>query len=84
VCLAVPAKIVSLEPNGLAEVEISGVRQKASVELVPEAELGSYVLIHAGFAISVLDPEEAAETLSLFREMAEAAEAETAGESRGT
>lgn len=80
-CLAVPAKIVSLEPSGLAEVEISGVRQKASVELVPEAELGSYVLIHAGFAISVLDPEEAAETLSLFREMAEAAEAETAGES---
>jgi hydrogenase expression/formation protein HypC len=84
VCLAVPAKIVSLEADGSAEVEIGGVRQRASIELVPEAEIGSYVLIHAGFAISVLDPEEAEETLNLFREMAEAAEAEIAEGSRGS
>ncbi len=72
-CLAIPAKVISVEPGGLAMIEIEGVRHKASVELVPEAEVGSYVIVHAGFAISVLDQEEAQGTLKLFQEMAEMA-----------
>jgi len=71
VCLAIPAKVIAIESDGIAEVDIEGVRQKASVELVPEIEVGSYVLIHAGFALSVLDTDEAEETLKVFREVTE-------------
>ena len=82
-CLAIPARIVELEGDR-AVVDAMGNRYKTRTTLTPEVKLGDIVLIHAGFAISVLDPEEAAETLSLFREMAEAAEAERAGESQDT
>ena len=78
-CLAIPAKVIAIESNGMAEVDIEGVRQKASVELVPEAELGSYVLIHAGFALSVLDADEAEETLDIFRRVTETMAAEDQG-----
>lgn len=69
-CLAVPAKIVSIDGN-LAEVEIAGVVRKAGLDLVPEARLGDYVLVHAGFAIQVIDEEEAGKTLELFKEIME-------------
>ena len=55
-------------------VVISGVRRKISIALTPEAEVGHYVLIHAGYAIGVLDEEEARESLKLFEEMAAFAE----------
>lgn len=71
-CLAIPAKVISIEPDGLATIDIEGVRQSASIELVPDTAVGQYVLVHAGFALSTLDEEEAEETLKLFREMAEA------------
>jgi hydrogenase expression/formation protein HypC len=70
-CLAIPALIKSI--NGQqAEVDIEGVTRDASLQLTPEAKVGDYVLLHTGYAISVIDPEEAEETLKLLREMSEA------------
>lgn len=68
-CLAVPALIRSIEGQ-IAQVEISGVRHAVSLTLTPEAQVGQYVIVHTGFAISVLDEQEALETLSLFAQMA--------------
>lgn len=67
-CLAVPGRIISLKSGG-AEVDFNGVRRAVSLDLVPEAKKGEYVLVHAGFAIQVLEPKEAAETLKLFEEI---------------
>lgn len=67
-CLAVPAQVISIEGQE-AEIDLSGVRRRISVALTPEARVGDYVLIHAGFAISVLDEKEALETLALFEEL---------------
>jgi hydrogenase expression/formation protein HypC len=64
-CLAVPGKIVSIE-DSLAEVDLAGTIWKASLLLVPDARIGDYVLIHAGFAIQVLDEDDALETLKLL------------------
>lgn len=67
-CLAIPARVTSIEGN-IALVEMAGVTREASVMLLPEAQVGDYVLIHAGFAIQLLDEREAEETLRLFEEM---------------
>ncbi len=67
-CLAVPTKILEIEGQE-AEAEIGGVRRRISVALTPEARPGDYVLVHAGFAISVLDENEARESLNLFEEL---------------
>jgi len=72
-CVAVPLLVKSIE-NLLAEVEMGGVRRVASLALTPQAKVGDYVIVHAGYAIGVLDEEEALETLELFRQMAELAE----------
>jgi hydrogenase expression/formation protein HypC len=70
VCLAIPARINSI--NGLeAEVEVSGVGRAISLRLTPEAQVGDYVYVHTGFAISVVDEAEAQETLRLLHELAE-------------
>ncbi len=69
-CLAIPGKIVSIEDN-LAEVEIAGVIRRVSLDLAPEAKLNDYVLVHAGFAIQVIDEKEALKTLELFKELME-------------
>jgi len=70
-CLAIPALIKSI--NGQqAQVDIEGVTRDASLQLTPEAKVGDYVLLHTGYSISVIDPEEAEETLKLLREMSEA------------
>jgi len=70
VCLGIPARILKLEGE-LAEVEIGGTVQKANIQLVPEAKIGEYVLLHAGFAIQRLDEKEALETLKLLEELYE-------------
>ena len=57
-CLAFPAKIIEIKNNFLATVEHSGIRREASLMLLPEAKVGDYVLIHAGFAMQVVDEEE--------------------------
>ena len=69
-CLAIPALIKSI--NGQqAEADIEGVRREVSLQLTPEAKAGDYVLLHTGYAISIIDPAEAEETLKLLRQMAE-------------
>lgn len=74
-CLAIPAKVIEIEGN-MAIVELSGVTRQASLMLVPETEVGDYVLLHAGFAIQRLDEKEAQETLCLFAEIAAVEEAQ--------
>ena len=70
-CLAIPALITSI--NGQQAVaDIEGVTRDISLQLTPEAKVGDYVLLHTGYAISIIDPAEAEETLKLLREMAEA------------
>ena len=71
-CLAVPLRVRTVDGT-MAEVELSGVLLKVSLVLTPEAQVGDYVLVHTGFAISVLDEQEAQETLALFAELEEAA-----------
>jgi len=68
-CLAIPALIKSIEDKE-AEAEIGGIIRRISLWLTPEAKVGDYVLIHTGYAINVLDQEEAEETLRLFEEIA--------------
>ena len=69
-CLAIPALIKSVD--GLqAEADIDGVTRQVSLQLTPEAKVGDYVLLHTGYAINVIDPEEAEETLKLLRELSE-------------
>ncbi len=68
-CLAIPALIKSIEDKE-AEADIGGIIRRISLWLTPEAKVGDYVLIHAGYAINVLDQEEAEETLRLFEEIA--------------
>jgi hydrogenase expression/formation protein HypC len=72
-CLAVPLKVEKIESN-VATVESDGVKIKVDASLVPELSVGDYVLVHAGFAIEVLKPEEAEATLKLLGEMLDAAE----------
>jgi hydrogenase expression/formation protein HypC len=74
-CLAIPALIKSIE-NKEAEAEIGGITRRISLWLTPEAKVGDYVLVHTGYAISVLDQKEAEETLTLLRQIAELSEEE--------
>lgn len=73
-CLGVPGRITRIwesEETGMrmGRVDFGGVAREACLSLVPEADVGDYVLIHVGFAISRLDEEEAQETLALLTEM---------------
>jgi hydrogenase expression/formation protein HypC len=70
VCLAIPGKVIEIDKNkehGIIDYG-DGTKRKANITLV-EVKKGDYVLVHAGFAIQVLDEKEAKETLNLFREM---------------
>ena len=68
-CLAIPTLIKSIDKlNALAE--IGGVERTISLALTPEARVGDYVLVHTGFAINVVDEQEAHETLKLLEELA--------------
>jgi len=69
-CLAIPALIKSIKGQ-LAEVDIDGVTRQVSLQLTPEAGVGDYVLLHTGYAINVIDPVEAEETLKLLKELSE-------------
>ena len=68
-CLAVPLKIVSLEGDGKHAVgEAAGLTQKVRVDFLPGIKVGEYVMVHAGFAIEKLTPEQAAENLAYIEE----------------
>ena len=69
-CLAIPALIKSIDGQQ-AVADIDGVTRKVSLQLTPEAKVGDYVLLHTGYAISIIDPDEAAETLKLLRQISE-------------
>lgn len=75
-CLAIPAKIVELEEGGLATVDILGVTRSISVDLTPQAAVGDFVLVHAGFAIEVVDEQFAQETIDLIKQFPELADAD--------
>jgi hydrogenase expression/formation protein HypC len=69
-CLAIPMRVISKnDAAGIAE--IGGVKKEISFLMLPETEVGDYVIVHAGFAIQKLDQEEAEERLNLFRQMAD-------------
>lgn len=73
-CLAIPGKVEEIEAEGLmkiARVNFNGVVKDVCVEWVPEVEVGNYVIVHAGFAISILDEKEALENLELINEVAQ-------------
>ncbi len=70
-CLAIPAEVVELLEDDTAVVEIGGVRKVVSLMLLDGAEVGDYVLVHAGFAMEKVDREEAERTLALLEEAAE-------------
>jgi len=70
-CLAVPARVVSIDGE-TALVELGGLTRQARTTLVPGVKVGDYVLLHAGFAIQTLDEAAAQETLELLARMAEA------------
>jgi hydrogenase expression/formation protein HypC len=70
-CLAIPMVLVERDEfEGVAEID--GVQRRISVMYVPEAEVGDYVLVHAGYAIGQVDAEEAAKTLELLRDYSDA------------
>lgn len=70
-CLAIPAQITEFKDNNMVEVNILGATREASIDLTPTAKVGDYVLVHAGFAIEVVDPEFAEETLELVKQFPE-------------
>ncbi len=69
-CLAMPVKVTELLAGDNARVEVDGVMRDVSVALVPEAEVGDYVIVHVGHAIGMLDEAEAQASLALFAELA--------------
>lgn len=68
-CLAIPAQIVELRDNDNALVDLAGVKKEISLALVDGVAVGDYVIVHVGYALNRLDPDEAAKTLQLFEEM---------------
>ncbi len=79
-CLAVPGKIMSIEGTDpvfrTGKVNFGGILKQINLAYVPEAKIGDYVLVHVGFAISIIDEEEAQEVFKYLREMGELAELE--------
>jgi hydrogenase expression/formation protein HypC len=72
-CLAVPGKILEAEErdgNRIAKVQFGGISRQVFLNFVPEAEVGDYVMVHVGFALSRVDPKEAARTYRMLAEMA--------------
>ncbi|UCD64106.1 MAG: HypC/HybG/HupF family hydrogenase formation chaperone [Candidatus Zixiibacteriota bacterium] len=71
-CLAIPGKVIEItEENGLpmGRIDYSGTVNTACLAYVPEVKIGQYVIVHAGFALSIIDEEEARKTLDLMGEM---------------
>jgi hydrogenase expression/formation protein HypC len=71
-CLAIPAKVTRVDESGAGTVDYLGSEVRTNFALLPAAKAGDWVIIHAGFAISMLSAREARETLKLFREMEKA------------
>jgi hydrogenase expression/formation protein HypC len=70
VCLAIPVRVVELLDDQWVETEVGGIRSRVSIALIDPVALGDYVIVHAGYAITRLDVEEAEKSLALFEEIA--------------
>lgn len=68
-CLGVPGKIIELKQHSMAVVDVNGNQTEISLRLTPEVELGQFVLIHAGFAMEIIDEAIALETMQYLEEM---------------
>lgn len=68
-CLAIPARIESIDDDRVAQCDIMGAKRDCSLDLTPQAQVGDYVLIHAGFSIEVVDEQAALETLEIVRQL---------------
>ena len=82
-CLAIPGKILSIEGEDFsrcARVSFGGLVREVSLAYVPEAEIGDYVIVHVGFAVSLLDEEEATRTFEYLKQMDDLAELEQSSE----
>ncbi len=65
-CLAIPTQIIEIDEQQMATVTLGGVERRISLIMTPEAQVGDYVLVHTGYAIAVLSPEEAQASLEAF------------------
>ena len=70
-CLALPVQVLELGAGDTAMVDLGGVKKTISLALLDDVRVGDYVILHVGYALSKLDPEEAEKTLALFAEMQE-------------
>lgn len=80
-CLAIPSEVIELLDDDRAMVDIGGAQHDISIAFVEDVKVGDFVLVHVGFALSRLDPDEAQKTLDLIDEMNEAGAKELAGSS---
>lgn len=71
-CVAIPYKVLEIDDNGLAQIDIGGIRRPVSLALVPEVKTGDWVLVNLGSAVVKIDEDEAREIISLYREIAAA------------
>jgi hydrogenase expression/formation protein HypC len=71
-CLAIPVEVTELLPDGMARVSIDGVGKVVSVALIEDLAVGDYVILHVGYALTKIDPEEAKRTLALLAELGSA------------
>lgn len=69
-CWAIPARVLEIEGDGQAAVEVAGRRRPATLHLLPEVKVGDYVLLYLGCGVAKIEEEEALEVLNLWREMA--------------
>ncbi|MBM4179986.1 MAG: HypC/HybG/HupF family hydrogenase formation chaperone [Betaproteobacteria bacterium] len=76
-CLAIPARVVEVAENDQAIVDLGGVRKDVSLALVEDVQVGDYVIVHVGYALTRLDPEEAEKTLALMAEAGMLSDAES-------
>jgi hydrogenase expression/formation protein HypC len=76
-CLAIPGKLIDIYQKDnlrMAKIDFGGIAREICLEYVPEAEVGDYALVHVGFAISLMDEEEAQETLRLLQQISDIGE----------
>ena len=71
-CLAIPVKVIEVGAGDTAIVDLGGVKKEISLALLADVQVGDYVILHVGYALTRLDPEEAEKTLALFAELGEA------------
>jgi len=68
-CLAIPVRVVELLGDATALIDLDGIRKEISLALVDGVQVGDYVILHVGYALTRLDPDEAERTLALFAEL---------------